>query len=217
MQLTDIETAVPVFMQASRVLADALSKVFWHYESCQLAGFLANAMGQLEIGLAMSNAELKASVEMIRNGQQAIPRDEPEVIAPVAVVEPPEPEQQIFMLKSAKFRHHGRMRFLPQFEDATVPTPLAQRALRCGCATTITDDRRKQLRGTRSGGIKPNAIDVVDLDEIAEPEAVKYIGPDEVLRSANFQVIPTRDRLRISSLRVVHDATSDRHDPAPSR
>ena len=205
-QLSDIETALPVFMQASRVLADSLSKVFWHYESCQLSGFIVNAMGQIEIASAMSNAELKASVEMIRNGQQAIPRDEPEeVIAPVAVIDAPA-MQTIFMLRSAKYLdHRGRTRYATQFEDCEMPTEAAQRALRYSVGVLLSDERRKSLLGARGGvHVDPNAIDLADLttEEGARPKHLGPIMASDPIAAANFTKI---DRGPDRVLRIAAD------------
>jgi hypothetical protein len=82
-----IEAALPNYLEQSRALADALSKIgHWHFEGGQMAGFLQNTMGQIEIAANFSLADLKAMPEAIRQGRQAIPREP--VPTPVAVIGP---------------------------------------------------------------------------------------------------------------------------------
>ena len=83
-----IEAALPGYLEQSRALADALSKIgHWHFKSGQMAGFLQNTMGQIEIAANFALAELKALPEAIRQGRQAIPREL--ALTPVPVSEPP--------------------------------------------------------------------------------------------------------------------------------
>ena len=161
-----IEAALPSYLEQSRALADALSEIGnWHFESGQMAGFLQNTMGQIEIAANFSLAELKALPEAIRQGRQAIPREL--ALKPVAVPEPEPPTMTIFMLRSAHYRDHdGRKRFAGQWEDAVMPVATAQRALDKGIAVAVTDPRRAQLRGARGGDFNPHAPDVVDLDAV---------------------------------------------------
>lgn len=196
-----IEAALPGYLEQSRVLADALSKIgHWHFESGQMAGFLQNTMGQIEIAANFALAELKALPEAIRQGRQTIPREL--ALKPVPVPEPP-PTMTIFMLRSAHYRDHdGRKRFAGQWEDATMPLATAQRALDKGIAAAVTDPRRPRLRGTRGGDFNPKASDVVDLDAVEEPKGVPHIEPDPVLRQANFTVIDRSAEARTIQIEV---------------
>ena len=82
-----IEAALPSYLEQSRALADALSKIGdWHFESRQMAGFLQNTMGQIEIAANFALAELKNLPEAIRQDRLAIPQEP--VPAPVAVTGP---------------------------------------------------------------------------------------------------------------------------------
>jgi multidrug efflux pump subunit AcrA (membrane-fusion protein) len=91
-QIAAIEVALPGYLEKSRVLADALSEIgHFHFESGQMAGFLHNTMGQIEVAANFTFAELKAMPNAIRDGRLAIP-GEP-VRRPVEVAEPP-PETQ---------------------------------------------------------------------------------------------------------------------------
>ena len=82
-----IEAALPGYIEQSRALANALSKIgHWHFESGQMAGFLQNTMGQIEIAANFALAELKNLPEAIRQDRLAIPREP--VPTPVAVTEP---------------------------------------------------------------------------------------------------------------------------------
>jgi hypothetical protein len=198
-QVAAIEAALPSYLEQSRALADALSGVsYFHFESGQMAAFVQNAMGQIEIAANFTLAELKAMPDAIRQGRQAIPCEP----APVAVIEPaPSPQTQtVFLLRSAKFRDHaGKTCFGGQYEDCAMPPRVAQKALRCGAAVPTTDDRRRNLRGARGGDFNFNAPDVIDLDAVEEPKGVPYIGPDAanpVLREASFTPIDRGPAIR---------------------
>jgi hypothetical protein len=197
-----IEAALPGYLEQSRALADALSKIGdWHFESRQMSGFLQNTMGQIEIAANFALAELKNLPEAIRQGRQAIPREL--ALTPVPVPEPTLPTMTIFMLRSAHFRDHdGRKRFAGQWEDATMPVATAQRALDKGIAAAVTDPRRAQLRGARGGDFNPKASDVIDLDAVEEPKAVPHIEPDPVLRAANFIVLDRSAEARTIEIEV---------------
>ncbi|MCK1731801.1 hypothetical protein [Bradyrhizobium sp. 142] len=87
-QVTAIETALPGYLEQSRALTDALSEIgHWHFESGQMAGFLQNTMGQIEVAANFTLAELKAMPRAIRQGRQAITLAL--VPAKVGVAEPP--------------------------------------------------------------------------------------------------------------------------------
>jgi hypothetical protein len=184
-----IEAALPGYLAQSLALADALSKIgHWHFESGQMAGFVQNTMGQIEIAANFALAELKALPEAIRQGRHAIPREL--ALTPVAVPEPEPPTMTIFMLRSANYRDHdGSKRFAGQWEDATMPVAMAQRALDKRMAVAVTDPCRARLRGARGGDFNPKASDVVDLEAVEVPKAVPHIEPDPVLREANFTLI----------------------------
>jgi hypothetical protein len=182
-----IEAALPGYLEQSRTLADALSKIgHWHFESGQMEGFLQNTMGQIEIAANFALAELKVLPEAFRQGRQAIPREL--ALTPVAVPEPEPPTMTIFMLRSANYRDHdGCKRFAGQWEDATMPVTMAQRAMDKRIAVAVTDPRRAQLRGARGGDFNPHAPDIVDLDAVQT--SVPHIEPDPVLRQAGFIVL----------------------------
>jgi hypothetical protein len=188
-QVAAIEAALPGYLEQSRALADALSKIgHWHFESGQMNSFVQNTMGQIEIAANFTLAELKAMPDAIRQGRQTIPREP--APTPVAVTEPPPTTITVFMLRSAKYRDHdGRKRFAGQWEDATMPVATAQRALDKRIAVAVTDPCRARLRGARGGDFNPQAPDVVNLDAVEEPKHLPQTEPDPVLRAANFTVI----------------------------
>jgi hypothetical protein len=91
-QVAAIEAALPGYLEQSRVLANALSEIgHFHFESGQMAGFLQNTMGQIEVAANFTLAELKAMPGAIREGRQTIPHEP--VSTPVEVTEP-KPEMQ---------------------------------------------------------------------------------------------------------------------------
>ncbi|KWV59813.1 hypothetical protein AS156_30275 [Bradyrhizobium macuxiense] len=188
-QVAAIEAALPGYLAQSRALADALSEIgHWHFETDQMAGFVSNAVGQVEVAANFTLVELKAMPDAIRQGRQAIPGEPAPALS--AAIEPTPETQTVFMLRSAHYRDHdGRKKFAGQWEDATMPVATARRALHEGIAAVMTDPRRKQLRGVRGGDFSPRAADVVDLDAVVEPHATPQIDPDPVLRAANFTEI----------------------------
>lgn len=187
-QVTAIEAALPIYLEKSRDLADALSATgHWHFETSQMASFVQNAMSQIEIAANFALADLKAMPDAIRCGQQAMPVEPLTMPTAEPAAEPP--VMTIFLLRSARFRDQdGRKRFAGQWTDATMPVATAQRALDKGIAVPTTDPRRAQLRGARGGDFTPDAPDVVDLDAAeASKAALHHVDP--VLRSANFTII----------------------------
>jgi hypothetical protein len=124
-QVSAIEAALPGYLDQSRILAAALSEIgHWHFESGQMASFLQNTMGQIEVAANFALAELKAMPDAIRH-RQAIP-GEP---APASVATEPPPTMTVFMLGSSHYRDlDGRKRFAGQWEDAIMPVTTAQRA-----------------------------------------------------------------------------------------
>ncbi|MBR0867489.1 hypothetical protein [Bradyrhizobium diazoefficiens] len=190
-EVAAIEAALPSYLARSREFVDALSKIgHWHFESGQIAGFIQNTMGQVEVAANFAFAELKAMPIAIREGRQAMPGEPtPEAIA--AATESP-PALTVFMMRSAHYRNHeGSKRFAGQWTDATMPAATAQRAMDKGIAVPLTDHRRARLRGTRGGDFNPRAPDIVDLDAVEEPKNLPHFDP--MLRSANFTPLPTAE------------------------
>jgi hypothetical protein len=202
-QIAAIEAVLPKLLQQSRAFADALSAIGrLHYESGQMESFVRNVTAQVEIAAGFSLAELKAMTAAIREGRQAIPREEPEP-NPLPVPEPVAPTMTVFMMRSANYRDENRRkRFAGQYEDAVMPVPTAQRALRHGVAVSVADPRRAQLRGARGGDFSPLAPDVVDLDAVEEPKGVPYIGPDPALAEAHFTEIDRSGEARTIQIAV---------------
>jgi hypothetical protein len=75
-QVAAIEAALRNYLEQSRALADALSEVsYFHFEAGQMASFVQNGLGQIEIAANFTLAELKAMPDAIRQGRQAISRE----------------------------------------------------------------------------------------------------------------------------------------------
>lgn len=174
--MTAIEAALPGYIERSRALADALAEIgCWHFESGQIAGFVQNTTGQVEVAANFTLAELKAMPDAICEGRQAIPGEPAAMPAPVP--EPP-PTMMLFMMRSAHYRDHdGCKKFARQWEDVAMPVATAQRALRQGVAVPLTDPKRARLRGARGGDFNPNAPDVVDLDAAEQPKNMVHTDP----------------------------------------
>jgi hypothetical protein len=205
-QISDIEGAVPNFLQAARALVDSLMQVGgWHFEAGQMAAFIRGVTGQVETAAGFVTQELLATTERVKTGDAPIPREpEPE---PVAVIEPAPPTQTVFMLRSAKYRDHaGKVRHAIQFEDCEMPVQCAQRALRCSAAVSLADPRRRELHGAKGGRhVDPNAVDIVDLDDEAAtrpPHIDPIMASDPILRAANFCEIDRSADSRVLKIAV---------------
>jgi hypothetical protein len=157
-----------------------------------MAQFVQNAAAQIELASNFVLAELKTMPERIKTGDAPMPREP--VSEPVMVVVPPPPTQTVWMLRTAKFRDHaGLVQFARQFDDAEMPMETAQRALHRGVAVSVSDPRRRDLRGARGGDpVDPRAPDIVDLDD-DEATGPAHIEPmvvvDPAPAAANFRVI----------------------------
>jgi len=191
-QVAAIEAAAGPWLAQSRIYADALAELaHWHFGCDEMSKFLQSCMGQMEAAANFQLTELKGMPEAIREDRQSIPPAKP-VPTPVAAVEPPAPTMTTFMLKSARYLdHEGRKRFAGQYEDAVMPVATAQKAMRLGLAVSTADPRRAQLRGSRGGNYRADAIDVIDIDAAEEHGRVSYIGRDkDVIAAANFTEMP---------------------------
>jgi hypothetical protein len=185
--VSDIEKRVEPTLSAMREIAENLSALdHLSFEVGQLGRHLSGVAGEAEIAFAFVVPDVRRLADAVKDGSAAILR-RPKA-APVPEPEPVAPTMTVFMLRSARFRNQdGKSQFAGQYEDAMMPVPTAQRALRHGAAVSVADPRRAQLRGARGSDYRPLAPDVVDLDAIEEPKGVQYIGPDPVMAAANFQ------------------------------
>ncbi|RXG83679.1 hypothetical protein [Bradyrhizobium zhanjiangense] len=116
-QVSAIEAALAGYLDQSRMLAAALSEIgHRHFESREMASFVQNTMGQIEVAANFALAELKAMPEAIREHRQAIP-GEPAPASVASATEPP-PTMTVFMLRSSHYRDFdGRKRFSGQWGD----------------------------------------------------------------------------------------------------
>jgi hypothetical protein len=190
--VSDIEKRVEPTLSTMRGIAEKLMALdHLSFEVGQLGRHLSGVAGEAEIAFAFVVPDVRRLSDAVKDGSAAIQR-RPKAVEPVPA-DPVPPTMTVFMLRSANYRDHdGRTRFAGQYEDAMMPVPTAQRALRHGVAVSVADPRRAQLRGARGGDFNPLAPDVVDLDAIEEPKGVPYLGIDIVdpaLREANFTVI----------------------------
>jgi hypothetical protein len=190
--VSGIEKHVEPTLSAMREIAEKLMGLdHLSFEIGQLGRHLSGVAGEAEIAFAFVVPDVRRMADAVKDGSAAIPR-RPKAVEPVPA-DPVPPTMTVFMLRSANYRDHDdRKRFAGQYEDATMPVPTAQRALRHGVAVSVADPRRAQLRGVRGSDYRPLAPDVVDLDAIEEPKGVQSLGvhiADPALREANFTVI----------------------------
>jgi hypothetical protein len=165
-----------------------------------MSKYLHSCAGQMETAANFHLGELKAMPQLIRDGRQAIPVPKP-ARAPVAVPEPVPETRRLFALRQIKWKDTtGRQQYGQQFEDCDLPPATAEKALRCGAVTSLDDDRRKQLRGSRGGHhVNPNTPDLLDLDALEGWSGAQHASFDPVLRGADFRVIDrSRDEFKIA-------------------
>jgi hypothetical protein len=143
--VTSIETRIEPMLSGMRELGKALTAIdHLSFEVGQLGQYLSGVSGEAEVALAFVVPDVRRLADAVKDGSAAIPR-RPKA-APVPA-EPAPPTQTLFMLRSARYRDHdGRTGFAGQWEDAMMPVPTAQRALRHGVAVSVADPRRAQLR-----------------------------------------------------------------------
>jgi hypothetical protein len=172
--LDAVERTLPEYLAASRRFVTALEALHQHFETTEMARFVANGTVQVEVAAAFALQELHGMVGAIRDGAAPIPAAKPKS-EPIAVVEPASPTQTVFMMRSAKFRDAaGMIRTARQYDDAEMPVQTAQRALRRNVAVPVSDPRRANLKGARGGfHPDPRAPDIVDLDDRRHPTHIK--------------------------------------------
>jgi hypothetical protein len=190
-QVAAIEAAAAPWLEQSRIYADTLAELaHWHFGADEMSNFLQNCLGQMETALNFQLNELKAMPQMIRDGRQAIPAPQP-APAPVLAPEPTPETRRLFALRQLKWKDAaGRQCYGQQFEDCDLPPATAEKALRCGAVTSLDDDRRKQLRGSRGGHhVNPHTPDLLDLDALEGRSGARHASFDPVLARADFRVI----------------------------
>jgi hypothetical protein len=198
--LDEFEAALPDYLRAARRIADAADAVgHFHFESAELAAFTRNGQAQIEVAGAFAIQELRNMVGQIKTGAAPIPALKP-APATVAVSEPAPETRRMFALRQIKWKDAtGRQHYGQQFEDCDLPPATAGKALRCGAVTSLDDDRRKQLRGSRGGHhVNPNTPDLLDLDALEGWSGARHASFDPVLRDADFRVMDrSRDEFKI--------------------
>jgi hypothetical protein len=105
---------------------------------------------------------------------------------------PPNESEVLFCLRTIRWRDATGERFGAQYEDCELPQEYVARAISSGACVRVSDPRRKELLGVRGGRhVDPRAPDIFDFGS-----GIPYIGPsdanNDVLRGANFQVLPAR-------------------------
>jgi hypothetical protein len=148
--------------------------------------FVEAIQQQLPPEIEFVSTVLQGHAKAVLAGTAPASLPKPPEPAPVVVVDPPTPTRTLFCMRSIKWRDaaSGRQHAVQQYEDVTLPIPLADRALRIGAAVSVTDSRRKALKGAR-GGQHPNvdAIDIVDLDAVSDHSGALHQSFDPVAQA----------------------------------
>jgi hypothetical protein len=117
-QVSTIEMALRPWLEKSRVLADALTELHWHFECGQMTAYVQNCMAEVETALNFHAAELNAMPKAIRDGSMPIPAPKPTPIAPTPPAVTQEPPFNYHPLKGG-----------PTFKGAVVGSPKIDPAL----------------------------------------------------------------------------------------
>jgi hypothetical protein len=182
--LDAVEQALPVYLNATRELANALDVIHHHFHAQEMATFIRNGQAQIDVAGAFLAQELRTTVAAIRDGSMPIPPPKP-LAAPVAVAEPAPETRRLFALRPIKWTDaEGHVLYCQQFEDADLTPAAAQRALRVGAVCGLDDPRRKELRGARGGHhVNVNAIDLLDLDAVEDWSGAPHASFDPVAQA----------------------------------
>jgi len=184
--LAQFEPRFAAWLEASRTLAYDLEKKFGtvrSHDAIALGAYLLHAGGEAELAEAVLVREIRAASIAIREGTEGLPADAP-APEPVVEVVPPPPMVKVWLLRHVRWTNpeNGAIVIGPRFEDAEMPPPAAERALRCSAATRMDDPRRRQHKGT--WGRQPSAeqcfdLDSADLDALPALDAVEPAPPPE--------------------------------------
>jgi hypothetical protein len=127
-----------------------------------LTAFLMSARTQPPptVAVIVRCAKDHAAAVLAGSKPASLPR-EPEPAPVLKLVKPD--TLQLFFRRHAKYvDKDGKLRLLPKAADHEVPRVIGERALKCGCATQLSDPVRKQLHGT-TPPLEPNPAWCDDL------------------------------------------------------
>jgi chromosome segregation ATPase len=117
-QVSTIEMALRPWLEKSRVLADAMAELHWHFECGQMTAYVQNCMARVETAMNFHAPELNMMPKAIRDGSMPIPAPKPTSIAPPPPAVTQEPPFKYHPLKGG-----------PTFKGATERSPNIDPAL----------------------------------------------------------------------------------------
>jgi len=141
------------------------------YDARQIEEMVKEVARQLELAASAAIGDARSQARQIRDGAMRVPDLRPEPIPAL----PPAPEQKerVFATKPLRWTgRDGQLCVAPSRFDVDLPPEAARRAVELGAALSVTDDRVKQLRGSKPF-LQPLSKTCVNLDagaEAANPE-----------------------------------------------
>jgi hypothetical protein len=73
-QIMLVDEMIGPWVRLTHDLATGLEAIHWHFESGQMAAYIRNVASEVQTAAAITSKDLRASVEAILAGRQAIPR-----------------------------------------------------------------------------------------------------------------------------------------------
>jgi hypothetical protein len=151
------------------------------FEISQLHGFILKTIGEVEVCAGFVAPDLRRQIEMISNGQRAVPKPQAEVIELVPVTATAtsqgEETQSWFAIKPLRWRGKDGTRYhAGRWSDIELPVRLVPRASARGAIAPISDARRRDHKGLLSSFTAPEHA-IVDLDSELLPPSVDQLPP----------------------------------------
>jgi hypothetical protein len=151
-QANVVETRRIVWLESTPDLIAALDAVApAHSEMGQVAGFLRNARGEVEMALDVGVPNLRAFVDAIRDGHMPIPKDAPVIeTKPLALAKPK--VTAVFATHALTWiDENGSQRIVGKWRDVELPEVAATFALQVRLAVLPSDPMCAKSRGQSPG------------------------------------------------------------------
>jgi hypothetical protein len=189
--VASIQAKLEPWLTTTRAFAESLESIAHvRLEPGQIAVYVGNCAGEVEIAAAVMLDDLHRLVSAIAGGQEPIPRA-PEMVTPAPAAVVPH-SVKIFTIKPVKFRDPATngIKTWPAFYELDLPAELAARALALKAAVPIDHEtaKRSLAKGGGTAFEWPNADRCVSLDSDSSDQSQSPHEP--VLHSAFEQQLP---------------------------
>ena len=168
-QVVELEGRLDPMLVAMRAFCDGCVPLeSLSFEISQLRGFIPKTIGEVEVCAGFVAPDLRLQIEMIRDGQRAVPKSQAEVIELIPVTATAtsqgEETQLWFAVRPLRWRGKDGTRYhAERWSDIELPARLVPRASQRGAIAPISDARRKDHKGLLSSFTTPEHA-IIDLD-----------------------------------------------------